>query len=1085
MDSHIPWRKLTVGTLLVLIVTLLSVYFFRLALAESLIAALLESRGIPGGATVIALGHDGIRLERVSLEELTADSIDVRWQWAPTRGLMITRVTVDGLDVSADLTGERRPFAALLGAAGEPSDGGRNQAWPAPPDLTLRNGRGRLITQAGVVNLAFSLETEADSLGDRAYVGKVFASATPNVSANADVRMEWTNGNPRASLLSVTLKSGSDGGQSDGTVALGWHAGRLDTDIAISGRLPDVLLRHLGLLSKDLSGQVDGAVEGTISWTLPEGGLIPTLEPDHATIRFRVDGTGVAWADVATEGRVAWSGEAVYDRGQDLLEVRPSTPLSLGLALPARERSILALADLVLPDAFSTVSGTLDASMLQVRPATGTVSMEDARIELASSRGGRLATRGPMKIRLGPEPALTTRMEVTLALPDTLRDVSNVTGDGAVAITGNGDEFVLALTEPLAVSLTPAKARLPEPLSTLAGTAITIRAAAQAPTDSPYLTIRSRSGDLAASFDCRVALESRISGNLEIRAFGTGQRTDPGTFDLDMPDLSAQGTDLPTPYGTVDRATASGRLAYRNGHLDATFTGGAEAHHLAMDTGSVDQGGIAVAGTLSGTPDDLRIWLGPSSIHADAVTLSRPDRLRLAPVSVAIEHTDFSIRSGVLSGDARLKTGPASVQTGDTAVDLGTAEFMLSATPGGRLSGLFRIERVEVLGPGLGAYDVQIAARQTGTEKFEAELRQVALRDLALPQRLSSLKATGILSAAGRRLEGKLEIRPDKAPQATLSITGGYDTGENRGHAEIHLGGVVFDPGLQPRALWLGASDLDMVAGRLDFLGNADFDASGVASSGGSLNLVLDSFESEGTRVTGLSLPLTLSSLWPVESPPGQHLTIDRIGDGTGASTIDVEYRLAPGQDGIPVLEISHGALDTLGGRIRIPPTRLDPEQAVNSLLLEADDLDLVSVLSLITREGIDGEGRLSGRFPIRFEGEDLVIDGAVLESEAPGRLAFTSPAATQTLKSSGDHMMLLLHALENFHYERLSLTVDKAAGGEARLRLSLRGHNPDVLDGYPLAINIDLQTDVAPFLSVLRQGNDMVDEVVKRIWRP
>jgi hypothetical protein len=112
-------------------------------------------------------------------------------------------------------------------------------------------------------------------------------------------------------------------------------------------------------------------------------------------------------------------------------------------------------------------------------------------------------------------------------------------------------------------------------------------------------------------------------------------------------------------------------------------------------------------------------------------------------------------------------------------------------------------------------------------------------------------------------------------------------------------------------------------------------------------------------------------------------------------------------------------------------------------------------------------------------------VEDAVLEAEAPGVLRFDSPEAAQTLSGAGDHVDLLLRALRNFHYDTFTLTADKAADGETALLLSLAGRNPDVLEGYPFNLNIGLETDAAPLLAMFREGTNLFDEVIKRVWRP
>ena len=56
----------------------------------------------------------------------------------------------------------------------------------------------------------------------------------------------------------------------------------------------------------------------------------------------------------------------------------------------------------------------------------------------------------------------------------------------------------------------------------------------------------------------------------------------------------------------------------------------------------------------------------------------------------------------------------------------------------------------------------------------------------------------------------------------------------------------------------------------------------------------------------------------------------------------------------------------------------------------------------------------------------------------------------------------LLTDALKNFHYTALSGGLSGSASGEVVLRLSLRGSNPDLYDGYPFAINVNVEGSLA-----------------------
>ena len=54
---------------------------------------------------------------------------------------------------------------------------------------------------------------------------------------------------------------------------------------------------------------------------------------------------------------------------------------------------------------------------------------------------------------------------------------------------------------------------------------------------------------------------------------------------------------------------------------------------------------------------------------------------------------------------------------------------------------------------------------------------------------------------------------------------------------------------------------------------------------------------------------------------------------------------------------------------------------------------------------------------------------------------------------------------------------------GKARLGIVLEGKNPEVLDGFPFRININLQTDLSQVLAALRDGYRLNPDLFKGGW--
>jgi hypothetical protein len=119
-------------------------------------------------------------------------------------------------------------------------------------------------------------------------------------------------------------------------------------------------------------------------------------------------------------------------------------------------------------------------------------------------------------------------------------------------------------------------------------------------------------------------------------------------------------------------------------------------------------------------------------------------------------------------------------------------------------------------------------------------------------------------------------------------------------------------------------------------------------------------------------------------------------------------------------------------------------------------DLDLVRLFELLDIEGVSGTGRINGAIPVSIGPEGFSIEQSRLAAET-GILRIASPAARELLSGGGEQVALLLEALEDFRYEVLELSIDKTAQQDLTAKLSILGANPEVLDGHPFQVNINL----------------------------
>ena len=356
-----------------------------------------------------------------------------------------------------------------------------------------------------------------------------------------------------------------------------------------------------------------------------------------------------------------------------------------------------------------------------------------------------------------------------------------------------------------------------------------------------------------------------------------------------------------------------------------------------------------------------------------------------------------------------------------------------------------------------------------------------AVRHQGNPQAFAPYRLSGRAARRGEMIELTASGR-GPGGLGSFRMTGRHDPAAGAGTLDIVLTPLIFAPdGAQPGQLIPLLSGLSDVRGTVSAAARLRWDEqefSGTAD----LTLADLSFETPEAAVEGLNLSLRLDPLVPPASPPGQSLTVDLIDVGLPLEGLSVSFRLPPGPPGRVLLERADFALT--GVRFTIGETLIDPAADRNRTLLSVEELDLATLFESLAIEGLSGQGRLSGTIPLVMEGGGVAVVNARLSSAAPGFLRFRSDAAARTLQSGEESVDLLLRALENFHYDSMTLTGGLDPDYEARMRLEIQGGNPDVLDGHPFAININLTGNLGPLIDALREGRAITRDLLRRSWR-
>lgn len=224
-----------------------------------------------------------------------------------------------------------------------------------------------------------------------------------------------------------------------------------------------------------------------------------------------------------------------------------------------------------------------------------------------------------------------------------------------------------------------------------------------------------------------------------------------------------------------------------------------------------------------------------------------------------------------------------------------------------------------------------------------------------------------------------------------------------------------------------------------------------------------------------LDTDLFFPSLFPPKTEKSQKIEIDAVKSVVDLLNPRLKFSLSPKE--AQLQEVTAGFL---GGTLSIKDARFPFGADRQTAVLMMKQLALAEFFKLSGVDGLTGTGRLSGEIPFTFVNDDVEIDNAVLASEESGVLRFNSQAAKDMLGSAGEQMALVLDVLANFHYKSLSLKINRKLGQNAVLTMGLEGHNPDVKDGYPFKLNINLETNLDKILATVREGYRLSSQAIR-----
>jgi hypothetical protein len=1041
------------------LVVFASLYLLRLQIAEELLLYALQDRGIDAAFSVTVLDGDRMTIEDLAAADgsFGAKRIDIAYRLDEVVDGKVTVVTVAGLTARVDLS-EGAPSLPDLSSPEGPSADQREEetffdlAQLDLPIITLDTATIEAETPLGPATIRASGEAWPDPSGARAgfldfeveapTVGSLSGTLSAALEENGSILGDLTVEGGHLSLPAASLAGLAGQG------SLAWIPGdKPALDIRLGAERFDLLE---GLLPQSAFRKARLAV------TLEAGAL--ALDLGFETVDGSLTGGGRLRAgDIQSGGPLD---------GQMALRVMAPSPLAAAFSLPEPDGGTLAL-ELDLQGEAPPLARLLGSDLQGIADSlTGALALSGSlRADQLSIPG-----RGTIDAALIDFKGDARDQRLTLHLPTPAQIVARDLDAAWLTFLGLPPSLISRLAPGVIATLTPIENGPPVLVRGLSGRS------SPATTVTGHLSIESLEPGLAAQ--ASVSLTVGHDDTPRFAATGLQAKLDAIMLaPLELSDLGISGELSGDPARLAGHLTMTGKAA---GDLGGGYFLRDAAFEVPVDV-TAGEAGLALRGR------------GPAQVSVAA--LAGPNELTLVkPLRLTFDDVEAALTAGTdpqLTFDGRLAAAPAVVRVrlGDERQEVRTGpislEIQLAGPAGGNpdLRGSFSAERLDLPAHEAALTDITgdflgSPARPDMTLRYRiGGIEHPEIARLLPPLRLDGAAR---LAAEIITFESEVAWPGDLRP---LEVTGRLRADGGSGSLSASLGPLEFSPGsLQPDALSPLATPFTAVTGTLAADARLAW-AEGDLESNGLITLENTDFVIEDIAVVGANAEIALSSLWPLAAPPGQEITLAQVDLGLLASEATAHFSLQPSAGPIPLLRLEDGGFQLLGSSINFSPQDYDFYAESQKAEIRISGLDLTRLFELLDIEGVSGTGQLNGAIPVSIGPQGFSIEKGRLAAEN-GVLRIASPTARQMLSGSGEQVDLLLEALEDFQYELLEFGIDKTAAQDLTARLSILGANPEVLEGHPFQLNINLSSNIENVMSALIEGYMVSNEALRRAWK-
>ncbi len=219
--------------------------------------------------------------------------------------------------------------------------------------------------------------------------------------------------------------------------------------------------------------------------------------------------------------------------------------------------------------------------------------------------------------------------------------------------------------------------------------------------------------------------------------------------------------------------------------------------------------------------------------------------------------------------------------------------------------------------------------------------------------------------------------------------------------------------------------------------------------------------------IKNINSTITFDDLTSFSTPKGQKISFSLPLKNTIEQNGQAELSIQNGKK----IAIDKATLDLFGGKIGSTPIILGEGKDLGNFILSLADINLGEAGTTLDIEGLFLYGLLKGAMPIKIkEGEFFVKDG-LLKNAGPGIIRFTPSKIPAFLQGDDLYLETARMALENYHYDFFEIRIDGPLNGVSKIIINARGHNPDLFEKRPVALNLNIEAPLKPlFINIIEQ---------------